>query len=153
MIDRYTRERFEAALPVVGGQPLWTSIGLRDGEHCYIVPVAPGVLIYVRSTVQRDGLAADVAKDSIRCWLASDDAGTSLGSKDVRWIARTSGWDRRMTETLRALWRLGRKLKPCGRCGRTMSAVKTKSGPNTGRWFMKCFPCDQFAGWLTEKEN
>lgn len=153
MIDQYTKERFEEALPKVGGQPLWTALGLRGGEHCYIVPVAPGVLIYVRSTVRADGVAADTAKDSIRCWLASDDGGSALGSKDVRWIARTTGWDRRMTETLRALWRLGRQLKPCA-CGKMMLALKvTKPGENKGRWFTKCPDCDVFGGWLKLEER
>ena len=87
MIDRYTRDRFEAALPHVTKHPvntLWNYIGLVGGEHCYAVPVKLGVIIYIRSTVESNGLAADTAKDSIRCWLAADQTGAPLGSKNER---------------------------------------------------------------------
>ena len=156
MIDRFTRQRFEAALPVVGGQPLWQSLSLQQGEYCYYLPVRSGVLIYIRSTVAADNLAADTAKDSIRCWLAADTTGKGLGSKDQRWIARTNGWDKRLTETLRNLWRIGHQLKSCPHCHTTMLALKTQSGENKGKWFTKCPNCkdkDTFAWLQTEKKN
>lgn len=156
MIDRYTRSEFEAALPVVNGRPLWQGLGLRSGEHCYTVAVKPGVLIYVRSSVKADDLAADTAADSIRCWLSADDRGTPLGSKPSRWISRVNGWDQRLTETLRALWRLGHQLTPCPRCNVTMLALKVeKEGENKGKWFTKCPACGHRGnGWLrTEKDK
>ncbi len=138
MTEHFTREDFEKALPVVGSQPLWTALGLRGGEFCYFVPVKPGVMIYVRSSVKADGFAADTAEDSIRCWLTSDDRGTPLGSKDSRWIARTSGWQRRMTETLRTLWRAGRAVERCG-CGTLKLMLKNKK---ESTWFAKCPKCN-----------
>ncbi len=149
MIDHFSKDEFEKALPVAGGLPLWRPLGLRAGEHCYGVPVKPGVLIHIRSSVGPDGHAADTAKDSIRCWLSADEGGKPLGSKDSRWIARTNGWQRRLTETLRTLWRMGRQLDACPECGRTMLALKVKrDGPNVGRWFAKCMDCNRDGGWL-----
>ena len=151
-IDQFTKSRFEAALPVVGGQLLWSSIGLRDGEHCYLIPVKPGVVIYIRSSVDSSGLAAPSAKNSIRCWLASDDKGNPLSSKVERWITRVNGWEERLTETLRKLWRLGRQLHYCERCQPiTMTrAFKAKTGDHTGQFFQKCPNCGHFYGWLRE---
>jgi hypothetical protein len=153
MIDRYTKDRFEAALPRVGGQPFWQHVGIHDGEHCYVIPIRPNVLLYVRSTVRADGLAADTAKDSIRCWIAADDRGTGLGSKDQRWISRVKGWDARMIETLRKLWTLGHQLVPCPWCGGPTLALKCKNGPNAGKWFQKCGPCDKILKTLKENSE
>lgn len=155
MIDRFTKDRFEAALPRIGKQnPLWSEVGLRDGEYCYIVPINPGILVYIRSSVRSDGLAAESAKDSIRCWLAMDDKGTTLSSKDTRWVTRVSGWERRLLETLRTLWRIGRQLAKVGSCPRCQArprALKVKKpGPNQGRWFAACPNCaNGFLTWLT----
>lgn len=155
MIDRFDRARFESVLPKDrrNGLPLWSRAGFVNGEHCYCVHVKPGVLIYIRSTLRIDNLAADTAKDSIRCWLASNPSGTPLGSKDQRWIARTNGWDRRLTETLRKLWRFGRQLEPCNRCGGATLALKTRGGENAGRWFRKCSNCEAFLGWMKEEKE
>ena len=148
MTERFSVPEFELALPAAAGQALWQPLGLVGGEHCYVVPVKPGVLIFVRSSVKADGWAAETAQDSIRCWLASDDKGTPLGSKDQRWIARTSGWRKRLLDTLRALWRLGKQLTPCS-CGAQMLALKVKKeGENRGKWFAKCPQCQKFGGWL-----
>lgn len=150
MIDRYTREQFEAALPrASAANPLWQGAGMVNGEHCYVVPVKPGVLIFIRSSVRADDLAADAAKDSIRCWLASDAKGTPLSGKAQRWITRVNGWDARLLETLRALWRLGRQLEACPRCNVITHALRVrKDSANKGRWFAGCPNCRQFIKWL-----
>jgi hypothetical protein len=150
-IDVFDRSTFEAALPVIKNtrQPLWSYNGFVGGEHSYLVPVKPGIVIQVRSSVGADGYSHDSGQDSIRCWL-TDLAGKPLGSKYGRWVTRVSGWERRLTETLRALWKFGRKLIVCPKCGHQMSAFKTSSGPNEGRWYMKCAECQWWDSWLTE---
>jgi hypothetical protein len=150
MIDRFDRKTFEAALPKAGPHnPLWLALGLRGGEHCYLIAVRPGVLIYVRSSVRADDLAADTAADSIRCWLAADDTGRPLGSKDSRWISRVPGWQARLTETLRKLWKLGHQSRPCPNCLTQMGVFKVKkSGPNKGRWFLSCPACGYWDRWV-----
>ena len=150
MIDTFDRAAFEAALPSVARQPLWSALGLVAGEHCYVIPIKPGVLIYIRSSVDASGFCAETGWDSIRCWLAADATGKPLGGKCERWISRVSGWQNRMTETLRTLWRLGRKLKPCPDCGVQLHALKVKKpGPNHGRFFASCPSCRRFDEWLT----
>lgn len=140
MTERFTKEQFEAALPVgsLTGKALWQGLGLVNGEFCYVVPVKPGVLIYVRSSVKADGIAADTGEDSIRCWIAADETGRFLGSKDSRWIARTSGWRDNMIKTLRTLWTAGRAVEHCS-CGTLKLALKNKT---TGAWFTKCPTCN-----------
>ena len=151
---RFTRAQFEAALPCLKGtrQPLWISYGVVGGEYSYGVPIKPGVVIIVRSSVKMDGLAADTAKDSIRCWLASP-TGQPLGSKYSKYVTRVAGWERRLTETIRALWRFGRRLVACPKCGHQMSAFKTTNGPNEGRWYMKCADCQWWDSWLTDTKE
>jgi len=156
MIDRFDRVAFEAALPCIGCigkvNKLWNYMGIQDGEHVYTVPVRPGVLIFIRSSIRTDGLAAESAKDSIRCWLASDGKGTPLGSKDSHWITRVKGWPDRLTNTLRKLWRLGHQLEKCPKCGAQLLALKVKKeGPNKGRWFAACPNCENgFHKWLVD---
>jgi hypothetical protein len=163
MIDQFDRFDFESALPVDKNtkQPLWHSLGVINGEWCYTIPVKPGgpqaPLIYVRSSVRFDGQAAGNGEDSIRCWLASDIHGTPLGSKPARWITRVKGWQRRMTEQLRLLYRLGMEIQaqPCPDCSDhvRMHAYRVrKDGPNKGRWFLMCPTCRHWDRWLTEEK-
>jgi hypothetical protein len=157
MIDVFTRQRFEAALPVhnLTGAALWRGLGLYWGEYCYAIDVRPGVLIFIQSSMDSSGYAALSGKDSIRVRLASDETGSPLGSKMSRWITRIPGWEDRLKTQLRAFWTIGMKLKPCPTCGATLKAfLVQKEGPNEGRWFIKC--CETFQ-WITEpkqeKEN
>lgn len=152
MIDTFDRQTFESALPCIKGtkQTLWTPLGLIDGEYCYLMSVKPGVVIVIRSSIHAKGLSAPSGEDSIRCWLASGPDGASLGSKNSRWVTRIAGWEGRLTETLRTLWRLGHQLKSCPTCGGQMKAFRTREGENKGRWFMKCPQCYRFDCWLSE---
>lgn len=156
-IDQFTRERFELALPVhrETNLPLWIPQGVQAGEYCYTVPVKAGVMIFVRSSLKASGVAADAAKDSIRCWLAADEFGEPLGSKVERWISRVNGWDQRMTKTLRKLYMIGLQLGPCPKCQKQQSAfiVKKEDSANKGRWFSTCRACGQFGKWLTSAEE
>lgn len=153
MTVKFSREQFEQALPVVNGTPLWKGLGLVKREFVYVLQVRPGVLIYIRSSIQPNGFAADKAQDSIRCWLAADETGKPLGTKDQRWITRVPGWEKRLIELLRKLWRRGNKLAPCLKCQSQTIAVKSKKpGANLGRWYVCCTNCSNFVTWL-EDEN
>jgi len=153
VIDIFTKQRFEAALPVhnVTGAVLWKHLGMIQGEHCYSIEVLPGVLIHIRSSMGANGRARNSGEDSIRCWLAADETGTPLGSKMSRWVTRVPGWEERLTAQLRTFWTIGRKLKPCPVCGKTPRALLVKKeGPNKGRWFTDC--CSRFQ-WLTNPKE
>jgi hypothetical protein len=158
MIDRFTKQQFEDALPKhkATGKPLWKSLGLEGGEYAYTLEIKPGVEIRVRSSVRSDGQAALVAEDSIRIWLAGPD-GSSLGSKDQRHITRVNGWQSRLTDGLRRLWLRGKELTPCPVCNSHTLAMKVvKEGPNKGRFFQMCAneKCEhRWVKWLDEANN
>lgn len=153
MVDTFTREEFEIALPKGkdGGQ-LWESAGLLDGEYCYTVQVSPHCHIFVRSSIDKDGFSAPSGEDSIRCWLVGADKKTPVGGKLSRWTTRQPGWEKRLLEILRRMYRLGRYVRPCD-CGNGMRVIRKvkKPGPNQGRLFVACTGCGYF-DWRDEKE-
>ena len=148
MISSFTKDDFEAALPVEGsdrtpcGVKLWEPLGLIGGEYCYLVPVAkkPAFAIMIRSSVHADGQSADVGEDSIRCWITSTEhaLGTPWGSKISAYVTRVPGWEKRLTATLRQLYKMALSIEKC-QCGEWMKVFKVKKrGPNHGRIFLKC---------------
>lgn len=151
-IDRFDKETFEAALPKhkETGEPLWGYSGLIEREHTYFLDVRPGVKILIRSSLKSDDVAAESGKDSIRSWLADDD-GKPLGNKVKSHVSRVNGWQRRMTEVLRELYKRAYEAGDCPTCGKPMSCFKTKKpGPNKGRLFFKCWQHGHFR-WQGEE--
>lgn len=171
-IDRFTKEEFEAALPKdSGNRPLWEAHteSIYSSELEYVIPVhrADGdfIRIRIRSSVDpTSGIAKDTGKDSIRIWLEGGDQGEnyvifrSLGKPKQRYITRVSGWQERLTEKLRELYVLGKKVNRCPVCRewKVLRNVK-KEGGNKGRVFSVCKNCEdagkknnQFV-WVTEK--
>lgn len=151
MIDCFNKEAFEAALPKHKdtGQPLWKYAGFIGGEFAYRLPVKLGVVIQIRSSVGRDGWSDDSGKNSIRCWV-TDANGATLGEKYGEYITRLPGWQARLTEMLRNVWKLGRKLGCCHKCGNAMKMFCVQSGDNQGRWYQKCMQCNRWDSWLTD---
>jgi len=114
-VEHFTREQFEAALPVhrESGRPLWIHTGIVKGEHEYAVFVADGdtptnKLIRIRSSVKADGQSAETGKDSIRLWIEYEHKGQyhPLKKHKTRWTTRAPGWQARTTEKLRELYKL-----------------------------------------------
>ncbi len=138
MIDNFTREQFEAVLPKSA-----TYLGLREGEHTYLVPAAHAYIM-VRSSIRADGYNAEAGKDSIRVWLV-DSASKPLGSKIARYITRVPGWQRRLTEMLDMLTKLAEQAGTCSQCGKPRGVYKTKK---EGRLFVKCFTCNEGFRWI-----
>jgi len=148
-IDRFTKEQFEAALPVRKdtGARLW-ELASQDREFVYRMHIGGDVYILIRSSVQMDGFAADTACDSIRCWLGHID-GSPLGNKLQAYVTRVKGWDVRLVDLLKRLWILGKKIvDPCTRCNVQKNVfLCKKEGANKGRHFVKCPSCGSFE-WL-----
>jgi hypothetical protein len=99
MVDTFSRETFEAALPThkTTGQPLWQSLGLSQGEFCYLVMVTLHAAILIRSSVKEDEMSAGAGKDSIRVWLVDPTTKSPVGAKISNYITRTNavrctGW-------------------------------------------------------------
>ena len=112
MIDTFTREQFEQALPThrKTGEPLWKYTGLIQNEHAYCIMIPDtNKRIMVRSSVKGNGVSASTGKDSIRLWVEYHyrkiDKWLSLGKLDA-WTTRVPGWQDRMTDKLRKLWQL-----------------------------------------------
>jgi hypothetical protein len=154
-IDRFDKTTFEAALPVVreghenAGQRLWEELGLEENEYTYWVKVTDTAFIKIRSSVRPNGVAAETGKDSIRIWLVDPD-GKPLGNKIKSHISRVNGWEKRMTDALRELWKRHVAAGNCPRCGRAMGVWKVKKdGKNKGRLFAKCRDHGHFF-WLDQ---
>lgn len=146
MIDHFTREQFEAALPTnkKTGAKLWFYLGIEDGEHVYTVGAfTNGLRIKIRSSVHTDGHSATTGEDSIRCWLETL-VGDPVAPKVTRWVTRVHGWEKRMTDTLRYLYKLSSYITLCPRCKTWKKAKRVKKpGPNKGRVFTLC-ACEKF---------
>ena len=143
MVDIFTKQQFEAALPVSKtGDKLWKPLGLMSGEKTYIVPIVgkPRFGIMVRSSVRFDGKSAGTGEDSIRCWIVAHEPGyPPWGSKISKYITRTPGWDRRLIDTLKKLYKMALAIKDCEHCKQPMKVFKVKKeGPNHGKIFLKC---------------
>lgn len=122
-IDRFTKDRFEAALPAVPrDEPVFIK-----GEWVYTIPVFSqknGVRtptnkrLVVRSGLNRAGLAAESGADSIRHWVEyyHKTAGKwiALGKTEKAYTTRVAGWEGRLTTALRELWKLALEDDRCG---------------------------------------
>lgn len=155
MIDRFSKQRFEAALPVhkETGQPLWYGKGLQNGEEEYAIPVNEYAKIVVRSSIDKTGMAAETGEDSIRLWVeivAQHADGSAAGWRRLpkidAWTTRVNGWEKRMTEKVRELWsrvqNVKRAVPVCEKCGQIQPVWLIKAGPNAGKLASKCIDDD-----------
>lgn len=148
MIDHFTQAQFEAALPVHKntGQTLWTRAGIIEGEFTYLVPVpnryyqGSDVLgIIIRSSVRPGGQSAGTGEDSIRCWLIDQQTGKPQSSKLQKYVTRKPGWQKRLADMLRKLYKIGMRLSPCPGCGGMRRAFRVRANTvNKGRIFQNC---------------
>lgn len=164
-VEIFTKQDFEEkALPYhkETNAPLWKYIGIRGGEHAYLVLLPENNIgIEVRSSVHESGKSAETGQDSIRCWLVDRFSGQPMGSKIGRWTTRLPGWGERTKEVIRQLWAMGTLLVPCPSC-KASPTVDTrlrcfkvkKEGPNKGRLFLRCSmdKCQHFE-WVNMDED
>lgn len=124
---------------------LWKPLGVIADEYAYVVPVTEkgcefGILI--RSSVRADGKSAGTGKDSIRCWIVSMTDYKPWGSKVSKYITRVPGWEKRLTDTLRQLYKMALSIEKCPHCRSWMKVFKVKKeGPTHGKIFLKCVIC------------
>lgn len=140
MTERFNLNQFQDALPVNKntGQKLWKSLGLDKGEYSFEIPVNSVCSILIRSSIDHSGFCADSGKDSIRTWLVNPANQSPVGSKLSLYTTRVSGWEERMTNQLRKLFRLAKQVKTC-QCGEVVKIFKIKKeGPNKGKFFTCC---------------
>lgn len=141
MVDVFNKSEFEAALPVhkESGCPLWESLGLIDGEHCYVIGINELAAIMVRSSIDSSGISADCGEDSIRMWLVEPGTLKPAGSKISRWTTRVPGWQIRVKERLHDLYFFALKyIRKCP-CGGTVQIFKVKKeGTYKNMLFTSC---------------
>lgn len=145
MVAEFTRVHFESALPTSKesmAHKLWKPLGLLNGEYSYIIPIVgkPEFGIMVRSSVHADGQSAGAGEDSIRCWIVKNEAGwPGWGSKIAKYVTRVPGWEKRLIDTLKKLYKMALAIEVCQYCSSWMKVFKVrKQGPNRGRIFLKC---------------
>lgn len=133
MIETFTREQFEQALPAhkETGEPLWKHAGLVQGEHVYRILIPDtNKRIMIRSSVKGNGISASIGEDSIRLWVEYHyrkiDRWFALGKLDA-WTTRKPGWQDRMTGKLRELWRLALEDSKNGKRKTQVALVAPKS--------------------------
>jgi len=135
MIEQFTKEEFESALPVdkTTGEPLWEYREFEFGEHTYIVHVPDRhVGILVRSSVRYDDVSADAGEDSIRLTLINTATGKPLAKKIDAWTQRTTGWQERMVEKIRMLYTKGLEMQNCPQCNGVLVERNGKYGKFMG---------------------
>lgn len=130
MIEKFSKEEFEKALPVnkTSGEKLWRCLGLVEGEYTYILPVMiKGVYfvnIEIRSSIDSTGYAKNTGEDSIRLYFMLD--GKPHGSKVSCYITRVKGWQKRLDKQLRIMYKRGGSLNRCPVCQKRQAMFKSK---------------------------
>jgi hypothetical protein len=95
--------------------------------------------IEIRSSIDSTGYAKNTGKDSIRLYFMLD--GKPHGSKVSCYITRVKGWQKRLNEQLRIMYKRGGSLKRCPVCQKRQAMFKSKK---TKAMFQAC--PDHFKG-------
>lgn len=134
MVEIFTKSYFESVLPVhkITGKPIWQCEGLMDGEYCYSIIIDKEthknkfIGIVIRSSIGIDGKSKSTGKDSIRLFFRKGMSKDAFGSKISKYITRTTGWEERLIEQIRILYKRGKKLEACPVCNETLGVFKYK---------------------------
>lgn len=129
MIDHFTTQQFEDALPVnkKTGLPMWEYIGFFGNERVYQIQVTADCFIRIRSSIDSSGVAKDSGDDSIRVYLMSYVGGSIVGKGILpEYITRVPGWEKRLSKKIRELWVLKSKIGQCPVCGQSLHLRKSK---------------------------
>jgi hypothetical protein len=158
-IERFSREQFEAALPVreSTGDALWYSLGVVHREYTYAVCPSKYARIIVRSSITWDGVAEAVGQNSIRMYLeaavpvlARDKTTEVTSWQPVQagpdaYTTRQKGWEERLRDKLRVMWQIGSQFKVSPMIGDSVGIAGTwmnkhrpfASNKGTFRWLDK----------------
>ena len=112
---RFTRSEFEIVLTEMSKtkSKLWEYAGFEFGEHLYVIPIdidgkRTNMRIRIRSSLNRYNISDGYGQNSIRAWVEY------YWVKESCWRAldleaytqRTIGWETRLHEKIRNLYRL-----------------------------------------------
>jgi len=129
MIERFSKEQFEGALPVNKntGEKMWIETGFYEGEYSYNIPIFIGekrIALMIRSSIDKTGYARSTGEDSIRLYFTKN--GLPHGSKLSCYITRVKGWQERLIKQLRIMYKRGMSLRICPFCGEPKAMFKSK---------------------------
>jgi hypothetical protein len=145
MIHQFTREEFEAALPISKkGVKLWEFAG-NDSELLYKVYMndPDDCYIFIRSSMNPLlEIANDAGTDSIRLFLHDAD-GTSLIAKSARtknYVTRVKGWEDRLWSQFSSVRKIRQAAGNCPVCDKPnkIYRVKYRMSMNWDELFAKC---------------
>jgi hypothetical protein len=155
-IDRFSKERFEAALPRADRQGVafrrW--VRFEGGQYIYKFQLGPGLFIQIYSSVDESGFARAISEDSIRFSLVNAE-GKPMTNKTQLFVTRAHGWESRVLGMFWKLWELGQEiLTPCGRCRAQLKifTCRRKDSRYLGCRFTKCTRCGDTA-WLDQPKQ
>lgn len=113
MTERFSRQEFEDALSELP----WENNGFRNGEYTYLVRIPnKRIAVLIRSSIKQDGFAALSGDDSIRLVLINTETEHPLAEKIDAWTQRTVGWQKRMIEKIKMLYKKGTEMSNCPVC-------------------------------------
>jgi len=133
MFLRVTEETMRSVLESGRIVPTWSG-----GQRTELVAEWPvkdkPMRVRVYTSVAR-GLTRDIGKDAIRVCLVSDEG---KGLMRLPHIKRTTGWDERLKERVRAAFLRARSMPICPACSAPMALRTVKAGDRAGSKFYGC---------------
>ena len=121
MIDTFTKEEFEKALSLCGGE--WTAEAVH-GEWKHSAPYGGGRVV-VSSSISVGATSRGTGKDSIRVVIEYNG---KYKKTSQRWITRQPGWEGRLKEKIIEARILINKLDYSPKCPNCGGAMVIRSG-------------------------
>lgn len=128
---KFSMSEFEDALTnsqIDKSIKLWEYVGFLQGEHCYKIRVNERVSILIRSSIEKDGYAADTGENSIRLWLVNSTDNKPLAKSVDAYTQRVIGWEARLKEKIREVYNTGVSMVNCPKCSGVMIERKGAYG-------------------------
>lgn len=138
MIEKFTQEQFENALPSGA-----TCDGLVSGELVYHWQISDVAAIKIRSSIDKTGFAGESGDDSIRVWLVKNNDGKPFAHKVNAWTQRVSGWQSRLYDKLEMVSVYHRRAGVCDSCGNPFGIFLSEK---THKFYSRCWICNKWGG-------
>lgn len=127
-IDRFTKEEFEECLEEIREE--WRCDFLY-GEYRYQIRFGENGVVFVNSSIGRDGRAKTTGSDSIRVWVEYE--GKPI-KKSQRWTTRLPGWRDRLKDRLSEAFKIINDMDHSPRCPQCGGRMVLRSGVH-GRFY------------------
>lgn len=146
MIDSFTPTDFEQALQSSTAMP-FTKMGYVQGELTYTIPLDSKVVIEIRSTIIKSGMARRSEQETIRLWLREINSTLPLGKLDKN-TQSTAGWQSHLCDKIKQLQGLRALAGDCPVCGNPAAVWIVQNGTNEGKTYAKCMKDNKWLKWV-----